>query len=445
MLDTASPVVPTANTDARSNQAVARRRRKKTKSRRPRSMRAKALLVTLSICYGLLVGEIGARAYWALSKGIPFFQPQAVWNQFYPEVRESNVETTAITQTDHIYDVLLLGGSVLHENFGTIAETLEQRLSSKLRWPVRIFNLAQAAHTTRDSYLKYRRLGDKQFDLVVVYHGINDARMNNCPTDMFRDDYTHCSWYAAIEQVAKHKELSALALPYALDHLRIRIADEMGFYVPRHNPNEKWTNHGARIKTAGPFRSNLQQILAAAASKGEPVIVMTFAHYVAPGYSDQAFREHELDYGPRGTPIELWGKPEHVVPAIEVHNRVLTDLSREFRNAIFVDQQALMPKNGQHFNDICHFTNTGCERFVDNIINALPKQPAVASNDQRVRSHSFGLVSCFSTRNATTSHSRVRTPAGVCSAKSAIICRVAASTACSHFSGPNWPAYGSRR
>ena len=48
---------------------------------------------------------------------------------------------------------------------------------------VRIFNLAMPAHTSRDSWLKYAALRDARFDLVIFYHGINEARVNNAPPE----------------------------------------------------------------------------------------------------------------------------------------------------------------------------------------------------------------------------------------------------------------------
>src|SRR5258707_744797 len=57
------------------------------------------------------------------------------------------------------------------------------------------------AGSSRDSLIKYLQLGDDQFELVIVYDGINDVRMNCCPREQFRDDYSHCSWYYEIQKL----------------------------------------------------------------------------------------------------------------------------------------------------------------------------------------------------------------------------------------------------
>jgi hypothetical protein len=60
---------------------------------------------------------------------------------------------------------------------------------------VRVHLAAAGAQTSRDSYLKYRWLSSKRFDLVVLYDGINEACANNCPPNVFRADYSHYAWY----------------------------------------------------------------------------------------------------------------------------------------------------------------------------------------------------------------------------------------------------------
>jgi hypothetical protein len=37
----------------------------------------------------------------------------------------------------------------------------------------------------------------------------------------------------------------------------------------------------------------------------------------------------------------------------------------------FVDQAALLPRNGRHFADICHLTPAGCEAFVAHLLPAV--------------------------------------------------------------------------
>jgi hypothetical protein len=175
------------------------------------------LVAAISLLLTILLGEFAARSYWRLAWGVPILQPEQIWYRFYPEVRDAHVEAAPPDKADGVFEVLLLGGSVLHGDFGPIAADFESDLAARLGRPVRVFNLAHVARTTRDSLLKYRRLANRSFDLVVVYHGINDVRMNNCPRAMFRSDYSHSGWYAAIERFHSHRELPWLVLPFSVD------------------------------------------------------------------------------------------------------------------------------------------------------------------------------------------------------------------------------------
>jgi hypothetical protein len=67
----------------------------------------------------------------------------------------------------------------------------------------------------------------------------------------------------------------------------------------------------------------------------------------------------------------LWGKPECVAAAITTHNEVAAELARKSPGVVFVDQNRLIPKDGRYFNDLCHLTDEGCKRFVDNVLDAI--------------------------------------------------------------------------
>ena len=69
----------------------------------------------------------------------------------------------------------------------------------------------------------------------------------------------------------------------------------------------------------------------------------------------------------------MWGTEKNVVAGIEAHNRVIRTLAGEHPTVLFVDQQAMIPDDADHFTDICHLTPSGCEAFVDNLLRkALP-------------------------------------------------------------------------
>jgi hypothetical protein len=100
---------------------------------------------------------------------------------------------------------------------------------------------------------------------------------------------------------------------------------------------------------------------------------MTFCYYLDTRYSLERFEQGTLDYCLHSCPVEIWGTPDNIVAGLKAHNRIIQNIAvRSPKGVVFVDQNVLMPKDGSHFNDICHMTHLGCSVFADNIINAVP-------------------------------------------------------------------------
>ena len=57
------------------------------------------------------------------------------------------------------------------------------------------------------------------------------------------------------------------------------------------------------------------------------MVLMTFAYYVAPGYSLAQFQARALDYADHVSAIEIWGDPQHVARSIDLHNAVVEELA----------------------------------------------------------------------------------------------------------------------
>lgn len=291
---------------------------------------------------------------------------------YYPGLR---YELNASTQNKKdSFEVLLLGASTFNNYHGNIALLLKQNLSKKLSRHVRIHNLSEAAHTVLDSCFEYAQLKNKHYDLVVVYQGINEVRANNCPPEVFKDNYAHYSWYRDVIRIEKHKEVDRWSTPFVLSYLLDQLLIKMGFItvLHPHYPKVEWLKYGNDIKTAPSFKRHIDGLVSLAREKKENILFMTFAYYVPRNYSLEAFKTKRLDYSIHRNPIELWGKPENVIAGINAHNDILRKIVRT-RNVFFTDQERLLPKEGKYFNDICHLTTLGCETFVKNIIENLPQ------------------------------------------------------------------------
>jgi lysophospholipase L1-like esterase len=317
--------------------------------------------------------EAGARAYWTIYYNVPFAHPGRILDAFYPELKA--VEDARPTHHDKYYNILLLGPSVLHRDWGEVEQDLREGLARNGLHDVRIFNLAEKAHTSRDSWLKYQSLNDAQFNLVIIYHGINDTRANNVPPQLFRKDYSHFWWYKIVNALANYRG-ATFALPYTLHYLIVRLQQELwkDQYIPKSWLRNDWIKYGDETRSAESFKENLTAIISLAKHRGDQLLLMTFAIYVPENYSLEAFYNHQLDYGfqrpPYNTPIELWGSREHVVASVGIHNEVVRSLAAN-NGVLLLDQANQMEQNGRYFDDPCHLTVAGAEQFAQNMLRVL--------------------------------------------------------------------------
>ena len=306
----------------------------------------------------------------------PLFSVESVWYVFYPQLRTTGVDAAVVSNTDETYDVLMVGGSTMADAFGNVGTHLQRGLEARLHRPVRVFNLAASCHNTRDSLLKCRHLAHQHFDLVVVYDGINDTRMNNAPPEMFREDYSHCIWYKHLNNLESHPRLFQAAFPFLLLYTKDCVAQACGlsWFVPPRDATPELLEYGKNVRTRRPFQNHLQEIVGLARSNGEKVVLMTFACYIPANYSLEAYRAGQLDYQPdqcSGCPVEIWATVALVRAPLTQPNQAVRDLVARNPDVLFVDQEARMPRSARYFRDCCHLTTTGCRRFAQNILNGL--------------------------------------------------------------------------
>lgn len=335
-------------------------------ARRPLSRRKKIAFLLIFLAFGCGTLELGLRWLWSARYETSFSKPDYLF-AFYPELKFPASQSTR--RGDKPFDVLVLGGSVLHHGTAHVDERLRELLTMNMRREIRIYNVAMPGHTSLDSLIKYRELAGQHFDLVIFYHAINEARANNCPPEVFQDDYSHYAWYDRVHDAQSHPANSWWVTPSSLRFLWMASKQSLfpDRYVPQHRPKAEWTEYGADIKTAKPFERNLRGILELAREKEEPVLLMTFAYHLPARYSYARFHSRQLDYAAPLHSVDIWGEPKNVVSTIEAHNNIVVKLSQEFDTPL-VDQKALIPTKGENFNDICHLTHEGTRVFVGNIL-----------------------------------------------------------------------------
>jgi hypothetical protein len=329
----------------------------------------KLCVVGLALLLLVLGLEGVARLYWWRVKGVTRLSAEAIWRTTYVELTPSGIDGVAPYHGDKSFDVLLLGASVLHPQFGDIGPRLQQRLEQKLGRPVRVINLAYPGRTSVENRMKYARLADRRFDLVLFYEAINDTFVNNCPPGEFRADYSHVRHIAQMQTLERHPEVSWFCLPYTINYLAPRLATR-GKLTGLH-----WDlRYGADLRTPPSYEANLEAVARIAAERGDPLMLATFASYIPPNYSRSAFDAHQLDYSndrPYSAPAETWGQPAHLIRAVEAHNAALRRVAARHKT-MFVDVAGKLPRGRLCFIDPCHLTPEGCRQFVELIVGALP-------------------------------------------------------------------------
>ena len=318
--------------------------------------------------------EGASRVYAAATVGAPLTDPAAVLTEsFYRGLRRPLAQE--IRNDDESFDVLILAGSVLHDRYGPFEAALNEELALRNPREVRVHNLAKAAQGTRDSLIKYRQLDHQRFDLVIVYHGINDLRANAVPEADYRDDYGHIEWYRRVNWVSEHQELLRwTALPYLLHEARVVVEKLLGRYRPIPEDSlREYAKHGATLKTVPAFRNNLAAILELARERGEPVLLMTYAWHLPPDYTKRSFRRRQSEYATHRVPVEGWGRPEDVAHGLRAHNQAIRELAADHPHVLFLDQEARMPRDRTSWNDVCHLTVRGMSTFAAGVAETLTR------------------------------------------------------------------------
>ncbi len=309
---------------------------------------------------------------WSVKYNASFLNPQGYIFHFYPSLKAALDKD----EDPNCYDILLLGGSVL-KSF-EFEDELKNGFAGNLKKKIRIYNLAMPAYTSLDSYYEYKNLLNKKFSLVIYYDGINDLFLNNCPLSVFKEDYSHFSWYNEINQFERLGRVNFISLPFTFYCIRAKIREKLNpleYILSGTNmPRQGWVRYGSDIKTKNSYRENIFKILEIAEKKKEPVVLMTFASYVPENYSLENFNKRLLDYGSYYCPIEIWGSPENIKKGILTNNQTIEDLIQYYTNITFIDQDKLVPKNGNYFDDPCHFSQKGYQEFTSNILDALYKK-----------------------------------------------------------------------
>ncbi|TLU99136.1 hypothetical protein [Dyadobacter luticola] len=312
--------------------------------------------------------------------GYPFLKPaDNIFKSYYTNL--DPIRKKEIKSDDEIYDVLILGGSVV----STPWSNLEARLDTLLRNEYKgkkfaFYNIAGAGHTSLDNYLKYKLLKDQRFDLVLYYEAINENRANNIPAKDFRNDYSHIKWYNDIYLLESHPEINFTVIPYLVDRTIHYIKDKVTHkvYVSQEKVDPQFAQYGSDIKTAGSYGKNLEGLVRIAKERGDKLVLMSYATYFPPNVKltgEQVDMSHFAGCM-FASPVTIWGKPDNVKKGVQTHNLVLRKVVKDSQVA-FLDMEALMPKDSTMFCDVCHVAEPGAQRFAREVSGFIIREKMV--------------------------------------------------------------------
>jgi len=284
----------------------------------------------ISFLCGLVT--LGMRLYWLMHAGVPPVDTPTVWDAYFPELRLSGVTAADLRRSDGHFDVLLLGASVLAPQFGTIDQQLRELLGARLGERGRVWNLAVSGQTSRDSLIKYRRLSDKHFDLVLIYDAINDVRMNNCRPGEFREDYSHSRRYEGFERHLRQGSAEFADMLHQAELFNDLLAG---------GSMSNLREFGRDIKTPPAYRRNIEEIMELARKRVGRIALLSFASHIPADYTRADFDAHRVDYSYRddghSCAVELWGDPDPVRKTLAAHNQDLREIAMRHPEALFVD------------------------------------------------------------------------------------------------------------
>ncbi len=323
------------------------------------------------LLFFILLTEGLFRIWFSINFNTSFIFPNQAHLDYYPSLVEIN--KTDINKDDDYIDILILGASVMERVRGDVEGKLTDYF--KQQYPhladnIRIHNASIPAHSSRDSKEKMELLKDKAFDLVIFYHSINELRANNYPDDILKPDYSHLKWYQNLNLIKAHDELSISVIPFCVDYIYTMFQGivQNKRLLGREEIRKDWIQMGEDIKTVDSYRDNIESIISITKSLESSLLLVEYVYYIPSNYDKKGI--HILYSKTKimpPVPIELWGVPKHVKKGIDLQNEVIVQISNQYKTSKVYSfaMNDLISKEKKNFNDICHFTDSGAQEFVN--------------------------------------------------------------------------------
>lgn len=336
--------------------------------------RSLAQNITFRLVFALIVFlilESGFRIGIWMEYKVSFFKPGEVILTYYPEIQ--NFIHHPPSKAENEFNILFLSGSVGHPNNGHIAYEIERQfgpIMEKKGLELKLTNFSTPGHCSRDSRIKMELLDNFDFDLLILMHGINDARTNNSPPEIFKEDYSHYEFYNKVNHAFHHRDMWLSVIPFFIKDIWIRnkVRFNPENYAPEGRIESDWLAYGDSLKSARPMQENMRAILKLAEQRKVPAILSSFAWHIPEGYTKEKFEAQALGYnlesGRDRFPIETWGTPKNIKRTLATHNQMTRLLAKE-EKCLFWDAEQSLAGNPSFFDDVCHLSDSGSAVLVN--------------------------------------------------------------------------------
>jgi hypothetical protein len=284
----------------------------------------------------------------------------------------------------HSFKVLILSCSTLHKDWGGFATILEKKQheydttnTPGAPYSYTIFNAAGIGFSSRDNLNCYRLLSDLQFDLVVDYSGINDARFNNCPKEIYREDYGQIPWGNETNCILRHTEMKYTIIPFFLDFTYCLLSQSLfkNHFIPIHySMRPAWWDFGSDLKSLKAFKYNIESIENLSKEKKEKLLLTPYCYYIPSNYTLKRFKDKQLDYTfqHNSREIEIWGFPKNVSAFLDSANIIVGNIATT-SGSQYLDIRPEVQNNGNYFADVCHFSPAGLSVFAGSVSQEIVK------------------------------------------------------------------------
>jgi len=220
-------------------------------------------------------------------------------------------------------------------------------------------NAAVPGYSVKSSLLNFRkRVAPLQPDVTVIYHATNDL-----------------SWEARslAQDQGIYEERENNKNSWLLEHSRLWYLVVKNLQIKR--AQKEVTGASERLDFTGDdlgedFRKYITQLIETAKEVSDVVAVATFSYRIRPEQSaDQqlAASASALYYMP-------FMDPQGLLEAFARYNQIITEVARD-TGVILVDGEAVIPGDGEHFNDSVHFKDAGSQIMARRVSEALLKNP----------------------------------------------------------------------